>query len=261
METQKKMIKLKNILKSMDSAIVAFSGGVDSSFLAKICHDALGEKCIAITAVSETYPKEDLESAKKVAKLIGVRHKIIRTNEMKNRNFASNPRDRCYFCKLELFSELRKIAEKMKIKNVVDGTNIDDLKDIRPGLKAKEEFEVVSPLCLAELGKREIRTLSKGMGLPTHDKPSSPCLASRIPFNSEITEEKIKAVEKSENMLKRLGYKTIRVRHHGNIARIEIGDKKVSLKELKEIACKIKKIGFKYVTLDLEGYRTGSLNE
>ncbi len=261
MNSENKMKKLKNIINPLGSALIAFSGGVDSSFLAKICHDILGKKCVAVTAVSETYPNDDLKSAKRIAKIIGIKHIIIRTNEMKNRKFSKNPRNRCYYCKSELFSEMKKLAKKMKIKNIVDGTNADDLKDYRPGLKAKEKFRVVSPLALAGLNKKEIRKFSKNMGLPTHNKPSSPCMASRIPFNSDITEEKIKAVEKAESIIKKLGYKTVRVRHHENIARIEIGDKKTNLEKLRDAAKKIKKLGFKYVTLDLEGYRTGSLNE
>ncbi|MBU3957920.1 MAG: ATP-dependent sacrificial sulfur transferase LarE, partial [Nanoarchaeota archaeon] len=220
---QKKLSKLKDIVKNLDSAIIAFSGGVDSSLLAKVCYDILGEKCAAVTAVSETYPKEDLKSAKRIAKLVGIKHVIIRTCEMKNKKFASNPKDRCYYCKCGLFSELRKLAGKMKIKNIIDGTNAGDLKDYRPGLKARQKFGIASPLALAELNKKEIRALSKNMGLPTHDKPSSPCLATRIPFGSEITAEKIRAVEKAESIIKKLGYKTARVRHHGDIARIEIG--------------------------------------
>lgn len=258
--SQKKLSKLEDIVKNLGSAIIAFSGGVDSSFLAKVCYDVLGDKCVAITAVSETYSKEDLRSAKRVAKLVGIRHVIIRTAEMKNRKFSSNPKDRCYYCKAELFSELRKLAKKMKIKNIIDGTNADDMKDFRPGLKAKEKFGAASPLCLAGLGKSEIRQLSKNFGLPTHDKPSSPCLASRIPYNSEITLRKIKSIEKAESAIRKLGYGTVRVRHHGDVARIEIGDKKVGLKKLKAVSEKIKKYGFKYVALDLDGYRTGSLN-
>ncbi|TRZ54545.1 ATP-dependent sacrificial sulfur transferase LarE [archaeon] len=262
METsQKKLSKLKDIVKNLGSAIVAFSGGVDSSFLAKVCYDVLGGKCFAVTAVSETYPQEDLKSAKRIAKLVGIKHVIIRTNEMKNKKFSSNPKDRCYYCKSELFSELRKLANKMKIKNIVDGTNADDLKDFRPGLKAKEEFGVASPLCLAGLEKSEIRMLSKDMRLPTHDKPSSPCLASRIPYNSEINLQKIISIEEAESAIRNLGYKTVRVRHHGDIARIEIGDKNIDLKKLKAVSKRIKKSGFKYVALDLDGYRTGSLNE
>lgn len=258
--SQKKLSKLKNIVKNLDSVIIAFSGGVDSSFLAKVCHDVLGGKCVAVTAVSETYPKEDLESAKRVAKFVGIRHLIIRTGEMKNKKFSSNPKDRCFYCKTELFSELRKLAKKMNIKNIIDGTNADDLKDFRPGLKAKEKFGVASPLAIVGLNKREIRKFSKDMGLPTHDKPSSPCLASRIPCGSEISLRKIKSIEEAESAIRKLGYKTVRVRHHGDIARIEIGDKKIDLKKLKSVSEKIKKSGFKYVALDLDGYRTGSLN-
>lgn len=256
-----KLAKLRHIIKNLDSAIIAFSGGVDSSFLAKICRDTLGSKCVAVTAVSETYPREDLESAKNIAELVGIKHIIIRTNEMENENFAKNPRDRCYFCKTELFSELKKIAGKLGIKNIIDGTNADDANDYRPGLKAKERLGVTSPLYLAGLGKKDIRACSKELGLPTHDKPSSPCLASRIPYNSRITEEKIGAVEEAESAIKKFGYKIVRVRHHGDIARIEIGDKKVDLEKLKKAAKKIKNAGFKYVALDLEGYRTGSMNE
>lgn len=258
---QNKLNNLKKIIRNLDSALIAFSGGVDSSLLAKVCHDVLGRKCIAVTAVSETYPREDLESAKRIAKIVGIKHVIIRTNEMKNKNFARNPKDRCYFCKTELFSELAKLAKRMKMKSIIDGTNADDIKELRPGLKAKEEFGVTSPLCIASLGKNEIRFLSKEMELPTHDRPSSPCLASRIPYNSEINLKKIKSIEDAEGAIKSLGYKTVRVRHHGDIARIEIGDGKVDLKRLQKAAEDIKRLGFKYVALDLEGYRTGSLNE
>ncbi len=258
--SERKLEKLRNIVKNLDSVIIAFSGGVDSSFLAKVCHDVLGDKCVAVTAVSETYPKEDLRSAKRIAKLVGIRHFIIMTGEMKNKKFSSNQKDRCYYCKTELFSKLKKLAKKMKIKNIADGTNADDMKDFRPGLKAKEKFGVISPLCISGLGKSEIRLISKDMCLPTHDKPSSPCLASRIPYNSEISLRKIKSIEKAESAIRKLGYSTVRVRHHGDIARIEIGDKEVDLKKLKAVSERIKKSGFKYVALDLDGYRAGSLN-
>ncbi len=249
---------LKRNISKMDSAIIAFSGGVDSSFLAKVCRDVLGNKAIAVTAVSETYPPEDLKSAKRIAKKIKIKHMFIKTNEMKNKKFIENPKNRCYFCKKELFSMLRKISKEMNITNILDGTNFDDIKDYRPGLEAKKELGIQSPLLEAKLGKEDIRKLSKKLGLETWNKPASPCFASRIAYGEKITKEKLKKIEKAERLLK--DYKNARVRIHEDIARIEI-DGNPSLKKLKPIAVKIKNLGFRYVTLDLEGYRTGSMNE
>jgi uncharacterized protein len=247
----------------MRSVLIAFSGGVDSTFLLKMAHDILGNKVLAITAQSETYPESELKEARRMAKLIGAKHKILQTKELKKKNFYRNPPNRCYFCKKELFSELKKIAKKRKIKYILDASNFDDLKDYRPGRTAAKELGVRSPLAEVGLTKQEIRLVSKKLKLPTWSKPAQACLASRIPYGEKITEPKLKGIAGAEAFLKKMGMTNLRVRNHQQIARIETapGDLPLILKNSKKIIREFKKLGFHYITLDLEGYRTGSLNE
>ncbi|MFC1498416.1 ATP-dependent sacrificial sulfur transferase LarE, partial [Verrucomicrobiota bacterium] len=226
--------------------------------------DPLGDRAIAVTALSPTYPVREQEEARELACLIGIKHEIVESNELEIPGFAENPLDRCYHCKKELFQVVREVARQYDIKQIADGSNCDDLTDYRPGRKAAEECDVLSPLLDAQLCKNEIRKLSKEMNLPTADKPAFACLASRFPYGSHITAEKLKAIDIVENELRKLGFRQIRVRHHGDIARIEVdqdliekGTDKTVSKKIVQIA---KKAGFKYVTLDLEGYRTGSMN-
>ncbi|MCP2519493.1 ATP-dependent sacrificial sulfur transferase LarE [Candidatus Aminicenantes bacterium AC-335-B20] len=259
-----KLSELKKILSEMGSVLIAYSGGVDSTFLLKVAKEVLGKNVLAVTAQSETYPQDEIEEAKKLAKEIGVRHIIIETEELKNPEFSKNPPERCYYCKKELFSKLKEIAEKEGIKFIVDGSNYDDLKDFRPGMKAGIEYGIRSPLKEAGLTKKEIRHLSRELGLKTWDKPQLACLASRFPPYTEINPIDLKRVGEAEKFLKNLGLKQIRVRHHYPIARLEFSleDFPIILDSGKRelIVNKLKELGYLYVTLDLEGYKTGSLN-
>ncbi|MDK2919419.1 MAG: pyridinium-3,5-biscarboxylic acid mononucleotide sulfurtransferase [Candidatus Petromonas sp.] len=265
MELNQKLQKLQEILKELDSAVVAFSGGVDSTFLLKVAHDVLGENVIAVTATSSTYPERELKEAIKYAKEFKVRHEIIESEELDIDGFAKNPTNRCYYCKHELFSKLREVAKQNNIKYVLDGSNYDDIGDFRPGMEAAKELKVISPLKEAKLTKEDIRMLSKNMNVPTWDKPAFACLSSRFPYGQEITAEKLKMVELAEQFLLDMGFKQVRVRHHGEIARIEVSrnerEKFFEADIMDTIGAEFKKIGFTYVTLDILGYRTGSMNE
>ena len=260
-----KFEKLKNLLGEMGKVLVAFSGGVDSSFLLKVAVDVLGENVLAVIASSETYPEKERDEAVKLAKKLNVRHKVIQTKELENPDFAHNPPERCYFCKMELFSKLKDIAESEGIPHVLDGSNFEDVSDFRPGAKAAEELGVRSPLKEAGLVKEEIRKLSKYVDLPTWNKPSLACLSSRFPYFTEIEPESLKQVAQAEEFLKGLGFNQVRVRHHGQIARVEIEPRefsKIVEKATKEkIINAFKKFGFIYITLDLAGFRSGSMNE
>lgn len=262
-ETELKYQNLKRLLREKREVLVAFSGGADSAFLLNVAHEVLGDHAIAVTAKSSTLAEEEYRQACLFAKQLGVEHIILEYEEMDNPEFAKNPSDRCYFCKTELFSRMQKLAEERKIPHILDGFNYDDLKDIRPGAKAAKELNVESPLFEANLTKQEIRTLSRQLGLPTWDKPAMACLSSRIAYGHVITKEKLSMVEQAEAFLKRLGMVQVRVRHHEQIARIEVlpEDMETLLEHRKEIVDRFKEIGFIYVTIDLQGFRSGSMNE
>ncbi len=263
MKLADKLGKLKKILRKMQSVVVAYSGGVDSSLLLKVAKDVLEEKVLAVIAVSETYPDEEIKAAEKLARKLKVKHMIIKTDELKNKNFVRNDLKRCFYCKNELFSKLKDIAKKNNMNYVVDGSNLDDLKDFRPGSLAAAKLGVCSPLKEAGLTKADIRQLSRKMGLPTWDKPSLACLSSRFPYGVKITEDKLLKVHSAEKLFKNLGFKQVRLRHHDKIARIEVLKNEIPrvLSHKKLLIENLKKLGYNYICLDLEGYRSGSLNE
>jgi uncharacterized protein len=260
-----KLAKLTKGIESMGSAAIAFSGGTDSTLVAKIAFDELGKKAVAVTIDSPMYPASELAKAKDVAERIGIEHIVVPTDPLKDKSFVSNPPDRCYLCKLDDLRHIRKIADERGLKEVLDGSNADDRKDYRPGLKAKEELGVRSPLAEVDLGKEEIRIISKKLGLPTASKSSSPCLASRIPYGETITKEKLAMIEEAEEFLKAKGFDEVRVRVLGSTARIEVSPPDVprlaSPGTRISVTKKLKSLGFTYVSLDLEGYRMGSMNE
>jgi uncharacterized protein len=260
-----KLDRLKNILKEMERVLVAFSGGVDSSFLLRVGKEVLGDNILAVTACSATYPQAELETAKQIAQLLDVRHIIIDSEELDIPEFQDNPPNRCYYCKKELFGKLKELAFQEGIGFVVDGSNVDDLGDHRPGMVAAQEMGIRSPLREAGLTKREIRAYSKDLGLSTWEKPPFACLSSRFPYGEKITREKLYRVDQAEEYLRNKGFRQIRVRHHDTIARIEVYKsdlgKFLEIGLAEEVVTKLKELGFKYVTLDLEGYRSGSMNE
>jgi uncharacterized protein len=259
-----KLRRLKSILKSMDSVLVAYSGGVDSTFLLKVAQGVLPkDKLLAVTADSSTYPRGELNFSSKIAKSLGVRHTIIKTGELQNKRFASNPVNRCYFCKLELFSRLKNIAAKHKLNFVLDASNVSDKKDFRPGNRAKEKLGIRSPLEEAGFSKEDIRSLSRKLKLVTWDKPSLACLASRVPYGTKISKAILKRIDKAEAGLRKLGFKQVRVRHYNGLCRIEVAKKDINrlINKRDEAVASLKQLGYNYITIDLEGYRSGSLNE
>ena len=260
-----KFEKLKEILSEMGKVLIAFSGGVDSTFLLKVAQDVLGENVLAVIASSETYPEREREEAIRFAQMFNVRHMVIHTKELDSPEFSNNPPERCYFCKKELFSKLKNIADAEDIPYVLDGSNYEDTTDFRPGMKAAEELKIRSPLKEVQLLKKEIRQLSRELDLPTWDKPSFACLSSRFPYYSEIDSISLKQIDQAEEFLRGLGFMQIRVRHHGQTARIEIESDefpKIMKPEIREkVVRNFRKLGYTYITLDLAGYRTGSMNE
>jgi len=257
--------KLKSILAEMGSVLVAFSGGVDSTFLLKVAHDVLGDRACAITATSPTYPESEFRSSVELARLIGVRQIVVESNELEIPGFAANPKDRCYHCKRELFQLCAERGAELGYAAIADGSTTDDLNDYRPGRQALAELAIRSPLLEASLAKSEIRMLSRELGLPTWDKQAYACLASRFPYGVEITPERLGMVESCEEFLKGAGIRTYRVRYHGETARVEVAEEEMprflETTFRKALLDFFRKAGFVYVALDLQGYRTGSMNE
>ncbi|HEC97527.1 MAG TPA: ATP-dependent sacrificial sulfur transferase LarE [Nitrospirae bacterium] len=253
--------RLLSILGSLDSAVVACSGGVDSTLLMKAAKDS-NIKALAVTGKSPTIPSVDLNEAISMASEIGLPHRIIRTAEMQRPEFRENNRDRCFFCKDTLFGELKNLALKEGYLWVVEGSNLDDLKDYRPGLRARDLHGVRSPLIEARFTKEDIREISRALGLKTWNRPASPCLSSRFPYGLPITEEELRMVEEAESFLRGLGFSGFRVRHHGDLARIEGGDIERFFDPLlrKEVVAYLRGLGYKYISLDLEGFMSGKLN-
>jgi uncharacterized protein len=255
---------LCDTLLSLDSVIVAYSGGVDSAYLALVASRTLGDRALAVTADSPSYPERHRRMAVRIAQQFGLRHEIIQTSELERPEYRANPANRCYYCKHELYTHLSRIAAGHAAV-IVDGNNADDRGDYRPGRQAAREFGVRSPLDEVNLTKDEIRALSKRAGLPTWDEPASACLSSRIPYHTEVTDEKLRMIERAEQALGALGFRVYRVRHHDDVARVEIARAEMTRAIEGETAAAIvrelKAIGYRYVSLDLQGYRTGSLNE
>jgi pyridinium-3,5-biscarboxylic acid mononucleotide sulfurtransferase len=258
-----KLENLKNIILNSESAVIAFSGGVDSTFLAKVAKDTLGTKVLLITATSSTYPERELQCAKNLAKEIDLLHRIIISEELDIDGFSDNPPDRCYYCKRELFLKIKQIALNENYKFVFDGSNLDDLGDYRPGRRALKELGIRSPLCEANLTKEDVRKYSAYFNLKTAYKPALACLASRFPYGEKITKGKLDRVGTAEEFIFNLGFKQFRVRSHGDVARIEIAEEEMESAWIQraEIYKICKSAGFVYAALDLQGYRTGAMNE
>ncbi len=261
---QQKLNRLQSLLSKMGSVVVAYSGGIDSTFVLKVAHDQLQEKAVGITAISPTFPSIELETAERVAREIGARHEIAKTDQLAIDDFVKNDANRCFHCKTDLYQLLGGLRESHAAAYVVDGTNLDDLGDDRPGIKAAREWGVRSPLVEAELSKADIRILAKELGLSNWDKPAAACLSSRIPRGNMITVEKLHSVEAAEAVLHREGFRHFRVRNHGDVARIEVAKEElpglIESDRCARISAELKELGFKFVTVDLEGYRPGGVS-
>ena len=260
-----KLRRLGEIFQPMRAVIVAFSGGVDSTFVLKVAHDTIGDRVLALTTTSPTMPDQDRVNALEMAQRIGARHVVIDSNELEIPGYAQNPLNRCYLCKHNLFTVCEAKAREFAIDEIVDGLNLDDLNDYRPGIQAATEKRVRHPLVEAQLTKAEVRELSRSLDLPTWDRPASPCLSSRFPYGTEITLEALQKVERGEQVLRQMGFRVARVRYHGEVARLEVESREISrlldTATREKVDAALKSIGFRFVTVDLKGFRSGSLNE
>lgn len=260
-----KLVALKARIEEMGSLAIGFSGGVDSTFLLKVAYDGLKDKVLAVIVRSAVFPEREFRQATDFVTKMGIKYAVIVSDVLGIDGFSGNPVNRCYFCKKEIFTKVMEVAKENGFQYIADGANVDDLSDYRPGMLAIQELKVVSPLKDSDLTKNDIRLLSKGMGLPTWDKPAFACLASRFPYGQEITAEKLGMVDKAEQYLLDLGFKQFRVRHHGEVARIEVSveerNKFFDEEIMDKVYVELKEIGFAYIALDLKGYRVGSMNE
>jgi pyridinium-3,5-biscarboxylic acid mononucleotide sulfurtransferase len=265
MTIDRKLAELRDLFVGMDKALIAYSGGIDSTLVAKVAYDVLGDRALAVTAKSPSLLPEELEDATIQAATIGIAHRVVETHEMDNPNYSSNPVNRCYFCKSELHDTLKPLALELGYPYVVDGVNADDLQDYRPGIQAAKERGARSPLAELGISKMEVREIAKSIGLPWWNKPAQPCLSSRFPYGEEITIPKLNRVGRAEIYLRKLGYENVRVRSSGDTAKIELPadliQKFVAENSLTELVTTFQSFGFMYVTLDLEGYRSGKLNQ
>lgn len=265
MNTIAKEERLRELFRELESVIVAYSGGVDSSYVAYVANEELGPRALCITGQSASLPAYQRAEIDRVVEKFGFQHEVIHTEELENPDYRANNSNRCFFCKDELYSKLESVARKRGIKNIVDGSTVDDLGDFRPGRQAAAQHAVRSPLIEVGLSKTEVRELSRKVTLPTWDKPASPCLSSRIAYGTTVTIERLSKIDRGEEILREFGFREFRVRHHDQLVRLEIAqaemDRALQKDLLDELAKKFRELGFKYVTLDLEGFRSGSMNE
>ena len=262
---EKKRLDLESRIAELGSALVAFSGGVDSTLVLAVAKKVLGDKVLAVTAESDSVPERELQTAQHLAETLGVKHRIIHTEEMSSPDYLKNPANRCYYCKSELYGKLSKVAAEHKLTSILNGINLDDLGDHRPGITAANEAGIISPLAELGFNKQDVRDLAREMDLPNWEKPALACLSSRIPYGQPVTTEKLSMIEQAEEALLAEGFRQVRVRHHGDMARIELPQEDIPglLKNglTEKINLRLREIGFQYVTVDLEGYRSGSLND